>query len=77
MTTYRAVLRFRAGGPAVIGEWSTATTPLQDYRQRVGIYGSDLAVTIQVTEEADGRHQVLRAWERGSETASVAAAPGG
>ncbi|MGW1674572.1 hypothetical protein [Streptomyces sp. NPDC002324] len=69
MTTYRAVLRFRAGGPAVIGEWSVDTTPLQVYRQWVGIYGSDLAVTIQVTEEPDsGLQQVLRAWQRGAET---------
>ncbi|WP_330346669.1 hypothetical protein OG858_47025 (plasmid) [Streptomyces europaeiscabiei] len=68
MTTYRAVLRFREDGPAVTGEWSTDTTPLQVYRQWVGIYGSDLAVTIQVTEENDGHRHTLRAWQRGAET---------
>lgn len=38
---------------------------------RVGIYGSDLAVTIEVTEETDDRHQGLLAWQRGAETVSA------
>lgn len=68
MTAYRAVLRFREDGPAVTGEWSVDTTPLQVYREWVGIYGSDLAVIIQVSEEDDGGQRMLRMWERGAET---------
>ncbi|WP_086800303.1 hypothetical protein [Streptomyces caniscabiei] len=67
MTIYRAVLRFHADGPAAIGEWTVDTTPLQVYRQWVGIYGSDPAVIIEVTEENEDRQRVLRTWEQGAE----------
>lgn len=40
------------------------TTSLQVCRSGVGVYGSDLGVIIQVTEEDEGRPRVLRRGDR-------------
>ena len=61
-TTYLALLRFVAGGPAVEGEWAVLDTAEERYTTWVRLYSKNPAVVVQLIEKTDGRERVLRTW---------------
>ncbi|WP_328380615.1 hypothetical protein OHB13_38035 (plasmid) [Streptomyces sp. NBC_00440] len=61
-TRHIVILQFEADGPAVEGDWSDGSTARRNYRDWVGLYGSDPHVAIQLIEEADGCRRVLKTW---------------
>nr|WP_202499049.1 hypothetical protein [Streptomyces sp. SID5476] len=46
-------MQFQAEGPVVEGEWAIQDTAQDRYKEWVGLYGTGLAVVIQLIEETD------------------------
>ncbi|MEV6549204.1 hypothetical protein AB0M57_10885 [Streptomyces sp. NPDC051597] len=66
--TYLVRLEFRAGGPAVEGEWSVPGTAQDRYTEWVGRHSGNQGAVIQLIEDSGGRRRVDRTWTARGET---------
>ncbi|MER5853485.1 hypothetical protein ABT126_42920 [Streptomyces sp. NPDC002012] len=64
MDTFEVVVRFRPGGPAVTGEWTSRESADRKFRSWIGLYGDhETAVITLSLSSADGS-QVLKTWTK-------------
>ncbi|MGW1765007.1 hypothetical protein ACWCQL_13150 [Streptomyces sp. NPDC002073] len=69
-TKHLVRLQFATDGPAVEGEWTVPGPARDEYAKWVGLYGTGLAVVIQLITETDGQQHVIKTWTERGEVAS-------
>ncbi|MFC8176021.1 hypothetical protein [Streptomyces sp. NPDC057325] len=58
---YEAELRFRPGGPAILGLWAKAETADAKFTEWLGSYGRDEAV-LTLTATSNGMTRPVKSW---------------
>ncbi|WP_329375694.1 hypothetical protein OG625_39035 [Streptomyces sp. NBC_01351] len=59
---FHITVRFRAGGPAVEGQWEDEAAALRKFRSWVGRRGSTDGVVITLWRETEGARTDMRTW---------------